>query len=161
MTLYSLIGRFLRRHSTAYASSGAMLAVAAGCAADWQERLGLPRDVVRGVVSIGGRYGLWMANAIISGRDLDHPPHDWRLPAAPDAVVVFGEEERDMDGSDDAHRARDCAIIGRTLISALQAKGSNVREVALPPCGHNDTVRSMGVTGSKTAEAVGELAGIE
>ncbi|MBY4130250.1 alpha/beta hydrolase [Rhodococcus fascians] len=141
-------------------SAGAMLTVATGCGAGWQTGLGIPEDVITGIVPIGGRYGLWQGNAIISGRDAADPPHEWQLGRAPSAAVVFGEEEYDGDGKDDPKRFGDCARIGRTLIAALREKGADVTEVALPPCGHWDTVQSIGIGTSAAFAAVSELMGI-
>jgi hypothetical protein len=138
-----------------------MIAVALGGADGWQQDHDLPDDVVRGIVSIGGRYGLYVANAIIDGLDPIDPPDDWRLQRTPPAVVVFGEHEADGEGRQDPERLGDCARIGRTLIAALRAAGGDdVTEVAMDPCGHWDTVRSLHHADSQTSAAVRALIGL-
>lgn len=141
-------------------SSGAFVAVAAGGADDWQEALGVPTDVVKGIVPVGGRYGLWLANAIISGVRIDDPPHEWGLTNAPAAVIVFGEEEYDGVGQEDSERARHCARINRTLIAALREQGADVEEVALSPRGHWETLRSIADASDRTVPAVLRLMGV-
>lgn len=49
---------------------------------------------------------------------------------------------------------------GRTLVAALRERGSRVREVAMPPCGHWDTVRSLGTERSETFDAAAALMGL-
>lgn len=141
-------------------SAGALLTVTTGCADDWQAAAGVPEDLVAGIMPISGRYGLHLASAIISHRDIDYPPEDWRIPRAPRAAVVFGELETDGEGKDVPERAVDCARIGRGLVAGLQAAGGDAREVALPPCNHSESVRSLGDPHSPTARAAFELLGV-
>ncbi|MBB2914056.1 arylformamidase [Streptosporangium becharense] len=142
-------------------SSGAMVTVAAACADDWQEAHGVPRDVVRTMVPVGGRYGLWLANAIIAGERVDDPPRVWDLRRAPGSVVVFGEEEYDGVEEEDPSRFGDCALIGRGLLGALRelrerrGRGADdIVEVALSPRGHWETLRSLAQEDGPTLRAV-------
>lgn len=142
-------------------SSGAMIAVAAACADDWQRTHGVPDDTVKAMVPVGGRYGLWLANAIVSGGDIEDPDQVWRLGRAPRSVVVFGEEEYDGIEVEVPERARDCALIGRSLVRALRERGAEVTEMALSPRGHWQTLRSLADESDRTVPAVLEAMGIE
>lgn len=135
-------------------SAGAMLCVVTACDRTWQAELGAPEDAVKAMIPVGGRYGLWLAGAVITGARLDDPPHEWRLSAFPRSVIVFGEEEYDGTGEDDSARAHHVAEINRTLIAALREGGADVTELALSPRGHWQTLRSLADEDDRTVPAV-------
>jgi arylformamidase len=132
-------------------SAGAILSALLGVRTDWQRRLGVPADVITGIVPVSGPYDLrglggFVANFIQSdGPDREAASPMLRIARTPPAVVAYGEKEKPYAAGSTA------------FVDALVKRGGKASLIALSGMGHDQTALTLADDSSPLTAAVVSL----
>lgn len=132
-------------------SAGAMLAADIGVNLDWTSERNLPREAIKGIVAVSGRYNISESD---KDRDAYAPTDELKAAAspirhigsaAPRFLIAVGEPEKIyLKPSQDFH-------------AAVTAKGITSKLVILEEHSHQDTVRALGAEASPLFKAALEV----